>query len=549
MGWTRASSRSLIGSSLAAISITCHAQTPPDAGAILQEIERNRRQALPTRPGEIRPLEQPILTTLPGDRVTVKRFNFIGNTRIGSDQLATVVAPWLGRPLSFAELRETADVVARHYREAGWMVRVILPKQDVSDGIVTLKIIEAVFGGARREGNTPLRLKMSLVLERIEAQLPKGELLKADAIERGLLLADDLPGVKVSGSLRAAEKNGETELILKIDDEPLIRGDVAVNNSGPRSTGSNQLSANLTLASPFGFGEQFNASAMHSEGIDYARLSASLPIGTDGWRAGIHTSSMRYELITVEFAGQDGRGSSDTYGLEASYPIIRTRNRNLYLQLNVDHKKFDNRFFGAVQSHYDSTTWSAGLSGDLTDNWGGGGLNRASVTFHRGRIDLEKPQPSESGFSKVRYSMSRQQTLSEELALYAQFIGQESRDPLDSSENFTLGGASGVRAYPSSEGSGVSGQIINLELSNKLPFDLVLSGFYDWGHVRNRDLALSYSLKGYGLAIDWKAPGKINLKATWARRHGDNPNPTTTGKDQDGTLDRNRLWLSANLPF
>ena len=32
-------------------------------------------------------------------------------------------------------------------------------------------------------------------------------------------------------------------------------------------------------------------------------------------------------------------------------------------------------------------------------------------------------------------------------------------------------------------------------------------------------------------------------------RIGDNPNPSATGSDQDGTLNRSRWWLSASIPF
>ncbi|MCF8209116.1 MAG: ShlB/FhaC/HecB family hemolysin secretion/activation protein [Rhodoferax sp.] len=551
---TSTSAKALIGSILAATHLLGHAQRPPDAGAILQEIERNRKPALPAKPSDSKPGESPVLSGLPGDRVTVNRFNFVGNTLIGSEQLASVVAPWLGRAIGFAELREAADAVARHYRDAGWLVRVVLPRQDVTAGQVTLQVVEAVFGGALREGDGPLRLNMSLVMAHFESRLAKGEAVPTEALERALLLADDLPGVKVAGSLRAAAKEGETELVLKLDDEPLWAGDVSGNNSGARSTGSNQLAATLSLASPLGQGELFNASAMAAQGVKYLRLGGSTPLGADGWRAGVSVGAMRYSLVTSEFAGQGGSGSSGTYGLEASYPLVRSRARNLSLQLALDYKQFDNQLLDRVQSDYSVRSWSAGLSADMTDTWGGGGMNRASVSLTQGQVDLGALQAGENpdssgGFKKVRYSLSRQQRLTQDMGFLVQLTGQHSDDQLDSSERFGLGGASGVRAYPSSEGSGPSGQMIKLELNRQFPFGLVLTGFYDWGQVRNWDSAISYSLKGYGLSLDWHAPTKLSVKVTLARRVGDNPNPTSTGADQDGTLDLNRLWVTASLPF
>ena len=97
---------------------------------------------------------------------------------------------------------------------------------------------------------------------------------------------------------------------------------------------------------------------------------------------------------------------------------------------------------------------------------------------------------------------------------------------LDSAEKFYLGGASGVRAYPSSEGGGAEGQLASLELRARLPQNFALSAFYDWGHVTvNRNNGFTgasalnaYTLQGAGLTAAWFASFGLNLKATWARR-------------------------------
>ncbi len=78
---------------------------------------------------------------------------------------------------------------------------------------------------------------------------------------------------------------------------------------------------------------------------------------------------------------------------------------------------------------------------------------------------------------------------------------------------------------------------------------MTVSGFYDHGRVRNDDGNPSYGLKGAGLAAAWQSSFGLNLKATWARRIGNNPNPTASGEDQDGSLDKNRFWLSASQSF
>ena len=135
--------------------------------------------------------------------------------------------------------------------------------------------------------------------------------------------------------------------------------------------------------------------------------------------------------------------------------------------------------------------------------------------------------------------------------------GQWADKNLDSSEKFYLGGSSGVRAYPTGEGSGVDGQLVQFELRHNLESGINLAGFYDWGQIwlqhdpsypggpqNNRN-----TYKGFGASVGYTNDDGVNFKATWARRQGHNPNPTQTGTDQDGTRDRNRYWLQVTVPF
>ena len=529
------------------------AQTPPDAGALQQQIERERQQQLPRRIAPDKPATPAVLPPLAGIVVTVKEFRFAGNTLLSAEQLAPAVAPFLDRPLDYNQLQAAAAAVAETYRAAGWVVRAYLPQQDIKDGIVTLQIVEAVFGGVKLEGRAT-RVAGEQLLRNVSARQAGGAPLNADALDRALLLADDLPGVTVAGSLATGAAEGQTDLILKIADEPLLTGEAGLDNTGSRSTGSERFTASLNANSPFGLGDLLSSNLIHTRGSDYLRLAYTIPVGGDGWRLGVNASGLRYKLIVAPYNPSTDKGTSSTLGLEASYPLIRSRLANLYLNLAYDHKAFDNQFGGATTTRYTVDDSSVTLNGNLFDNWGGGGANSASLAWVEGRQDLGTLNISENAkldgrFSKLRYSLSRQQVITDSLALFALLAGQEAGKALDSSEKFYLGGSGGVRAYPSSEGGGDSGVMSNLELRWKLPAGFLLTGFYDAGHIRNHDGSPSYGLKGAGAALAWQGDNGLNLKAVWARRIGTNPNPTASGNDQDGSLDKNRLWLSASLPF
>jgi hemolysin activation/secretion protein len=558
---------SFFGRALAVASmLPALALAQPDAGTLRQQIEQGPPQPLPRKVIPLKPLEPEPLKAPAGLTVTVKAFRFAGNTLLSAEQIAPAVAAYLDRPVGLPELRKAAAAVAEAYRQAGWIVRVYLPQQEIEGGMVTIQVVEAVFGGAVLEGSPPLRLSSSVARGMIESAQAKGENLNADAIERALLLIDDLPGVTVAGNLRPGHNQGETELVFKLGDEPLLRAEAGIDNTGSRSTGAERLTANLALNSPLAQGDLMSANFLHTEGSHYLRAGYTLPLGSDGWRAGINGSALSYRLIAPEFLALNGKGTSDSVGLDASYPIIRSRLRNLFVLFNHDRKTFDNEANGATTSRYQLSSTSIGLSGNLFDNLGGGGANAASLVYTSGNLDLGG-SPTQGvdaittraagSYGKWRYSLSRQQVITNELSFYGLLSGQVAEKNLDSSEKFYLGGTTGVRAYPASEGGGSEGQMLNLELRRRLPKGFNLTAFYDWGEVRvNRDNNFvgaptlnDYSIKGAGLALGWQADSGLTARLTWARRLGENPNPTATGRDQDGSLIRDRLWANVMLTF
>jgi hemolysin activation/secretion protein len=403
------------------------------------------------------------------------------------------------------------------------------------------------------------------------AQMP-GQAMSARAIDRALLLMDDLPGVSVAGSMVEGEQPGETDVMLSVSDEPVISGTASVDNNGSRSTGMERLSGNLSFNSPLRLGDALAVNLLKTQGSDYQRLAYGLPVGMDGMRAGVQLSHMRYELLG-EFASLSGKGTADTEGFNVSYPLVRSQFRNINVALNYDTKKFDNVNSSGPQSKYKVNVAAASLNFSEIDNWAGGGSNNASVSMTSGRVNLDGSANqntdatganTQGGYQKLTLSISRLQTLTPDLGLYVAASAQTASKNLDSSEKLYLGGASGVRAYPSSEGGGTEGQTVTAELRQKLNAKATVTGFYDYGHAKafndnnkvdgsglNSGIAPnSYALKGYGVSLAWQPEKNIDIKATVAKRIGTSPIASaSTGMDGDGTKRINRVWVSASIAF
>lgn len=551
-------------------SMTAHAQAQPslpDAGSVRQQIETQQMPSLPQQaaePGVVTATETPPPTGL---SLPVKAFRLVGNSFLTAEQLAPALKEFEGRTLDFAGLQRASDAVAAAYREAGWIVRVYLPEQDVSQGIITLQVVEARFAGTRFEGQASQRVQRDQVEAFFARQQSKNAPLNANSLDRALLLSDDLPGISVAGTLAPGVVDGETALVLQTTDEAFVFGDVTVDNTGARSTGKQRLIVNLNLNSPGQRGELLSLTGLHTQGSDYGRVAFTVPDGHNGLRLGINASSMHYRLVDgdASLMAMQIKGRSSSLGMDWSYPLVRSRLRNLYFTGGLENKHFfsDNLNSSAAvpnsYSDYDTDSLRLGLSGNRFDNVGGGGTNSLSVQMLWGRLSrMQAHNQIDSiarAYNKINYSASRQQTLSPAHSLQLSLQGQMATQVLDSSERMFIGGANSVRAYPVSELGGERGQVVSAQWHWRLNPAVVLSAFVDHGRVvdlpdTRSEQRSSLNLRGHGLSASWQAPKGVSTKLTWSHRAGSHPSPlVNTGTDGDGTRKLDRFWVSASVPF
>lgn len=123
------------------------AQSAPDAGSLLNQIQRSF--PAPRLPDVGPPVPPPKVELIEpkGPTLRVRSFTFAGNLLIPSAKLAPLLAGYVGRPLTFEELRNAAAEISLHYRAQGYVATVSVPKQEVKDGVVLLRVLESRFGG------------------------------------------------------------------------------------------------------------------------------------------------------------------------------------------------------------------------------------------------------------------------------------------------------------------------------------------------------------------------------------------------------------------
>jgi hemolysin activation/secretion protein len=585
--WSLSCSQAVVAllTALMAMSAGAQATAAPDAGQLLEQQRRAAEQrAQEPRPAaklmEEAPAKAPG-TEAPGGatRFTVRAFSLTGNTSIDTAALQAELALWTGREITLADLRQATVALEALYRQRGWLARVVLPSQDITEGTVRLQVTEARAGKVIvAPAEPPPAASLANRARRlVEAHLEPGAPLDLQAVERAVLLADELPGLRAAGSLQAGAAAGTTDVLLQITPTPAARYEFYADNAAAAATGSHRLTAVVTADAPFGYGEQLGLTGSHTQGSDYLRGALMLPLGDRGLRVTAQASTLRYRVLDSynTTTAAPPRGKADTLGVDAQYPLVRRASQRLNALLGIEEKRQTD---GSADSpvHTGQSRLHFGLEGSAFDRLGGGGSTQARLQLSSARLSLAgSPDAHVANDSltaatqgralKLSYSVRRVQELAPQWALHAGVSGQWANRNLGAGERFYLGGQGGVNAYPSGEAGGSQGQLLNLELRHQ--FAPHRSGQWQAGVLADVGRVKVYSdnrradgagpltsdnqqtLKGAGVSLGWRGEGGAFVQAVLARRIGSNPLATPAGTDTDGSLRKNRLWVSAGIAF
>ena len=545
-------------------------QVAPDAGALQRQLRQGVPDIAPQRPPAA--LAQPEAVPDSGPRILVTRFIIQGASLIPASELEALLVDRTGKEQSLGDLRNAAQTIADAYRERGYFARAFLPAQEVNDGTIRIEVVEGRFGKIiRKDGET--RANGSFVEEMVGSRLKPGEPYSLAGLEHGLLLANDLPGVVVNGTLKAGTAPGTSDLALDIQDTAFLTASAGADNAGTRATGLYRGNASVSLNNLTGYGDQITGLVLRSARINYGQAGWSVPLGPDGWRAGVMASALRYRL-GGSFKDTDGKGMALTQGADLSYPLIRSPDETLYARLAYEHGRYDDDLLGGAAHRKRMHKASFGVAGDRSDGWGGGGLTAYQIMVTAGSLDLSRlaedaamdavSARTDGRFAKLSFDLRRDQAISSDLFLRGRVSGQWTNTNLDSSEKFALGGPYGVRAYPVNEGMGDSGLVANLELHRPVTegwaAGLDLFGFVGAGLIRQHaktwegwsaddDTPNVYPLFGAGLGVNYALAGDVGVSLMAAVPFGPNQGSRVSGRNQDGSKTSPWGWFSVTKMF
>jgi hemolysin activation/secretion protein len=548
----------LLPFALLALSQSLLAQQPPSAGSQLQQIPPSPVPQKSAPSIRLEPSSAPASAASDDVKITVNRLQLTGARAFPEAELLGLTGFKPGSELTLGDLRAMAQKITERYRTHGYFVaQAYLPAQEITSGVVTIALVEGQYGKIAVRNQS--RLSEDLIYSQLGG-VHSGDAVAIAPLESGLLLLSDIPGVNVTSTLTPGASLGASDLIVDIAPGQRVTGSIDADNAGNRFTGQYRLGATVNLNNAAGRGDVASLRVLTSgSGLNYARGSYQMQFGKA--TAGVAYSWLGYEL-GKEFASLQAKGTAKIASVYGSYPLIRSRNTNLYALLAFDAKTLQDKV-ETEPAVVDRKVHAlmATLRGDHRDSWGGGGLTTYSLTGTTGNVDIQTPASrlldtataqSNGRYAKLGFSAMRLQSLSDTVALYGAINGQMASKNLDSSEKMELGGMNAVRAYPEGEAFADEGYVLTFEarmqlprLSDQMPGQVQLIGFVDSGTVTRNKTPWPQAgadnrrtLSGAGVGLNWSENNNFLVRAFYARKLGSGT--AISAPDRSG-----RFWIQA----
>ena len=565
-----------------AVSLAAEPPVIPESARTAMEAGRNQAEALmrqnewkdrqrqisQTRAGESRVENQeeetPSLNIPETEKVMVKDFTIDGQDIYSEDTLKALLADKKGKNLSFKDIQDGADRITRYFRQKGYIVaKTYIPPQDVTAGIVHYHVEVGRFDAPSITNKTNIR--DSAIRKQAQA-VKEGEYVTRDKLERAVWLVSDMAGADARVALSRGSRPGTVKLDMTVEPYVGKHGLVSADNYGSRAMGYNEYSLDYDFWNPARNGDHLMASIsttgrhMFNWGTNYIT-----PLAKDGLKLTVGYNVFSYDMGD-EWAMYKGVGTSRVTSLGLDYAIRRSRRHNLYTGLRFEHSEIKDEY-RAYDATYGDKTGNAlvlSLYGDdqdtagMTDwrlDWKLGHINNRA--FHSDNIYARwmAGDPDTNGdYSKIRGHIERHQNINERSYLLLSAYGQYAFTPLDSSEHFSLGGPYGVKAYPTSEGSGDSGYITRAEYRWLIPLEahdqqLQLAFYAEHGGVwidrygGDSGTKNHRNLQGAGIGIIWQRWQDWFIRADYAWKLGAE-DPVSDTSHNNG-----RFWIRGGFYF
>lgn len=539
----------------------------PTTGDILRQAEPKK---VPEEPKSLPSVTQEYnipLAEKDDIKIMVKSFKFSGNSVFTADELMVLVQPYENHELGINGLKEVASIITKYYYDNGYFVSsAFIPVQSMENNVVEIAIIEGRYGVFDVKNSSFVDTRQ---IKGFMEVLQQGEVVSTSPLERQIILINELSGAQVANAeIYSGQAPGTSDFRIIVSPAPKYSGYAVADNYGSRYTGENRLSVGGYINSITGIGDTLSITGLltNTANLKNIRAAYDRPIGYTGLKTGISAGVTQYNIDEV--SNYEAYGQANSYNAYLSYPTIKTRTHAQSVEVSYDHKDMRDTsgipgLLTEAEKQLDALTLQ-GSDSRSTSLLNLPGSLYTSVGYTIGHLGLKNDTAitndaaglnSGGNYTKFVLNAIHNQYIVDNTSLQTTFKAQKSFGKnLDSSEDLSVGGSNGVRAYEDSELSGDQGYALSLDLIYNLPkvdqithnTSLFLDTARIWKNTtifNTEDNIRNLNALGLGYSLSYQ---NFYLKATYAHGFGSESTPTT---EAEFTTSKNKFLVQGMMRF
>lgn len=411
--------------------------------------------------------EKPKLDPSLQKKIPINRIQTEGFTQLSEEELNEIIKPWEGKEATLQELQEgIVDPLTALYEKKGFITSLVfIPPQKIADGTLLIKADEGTVNEITFEKGRYFSRRA--VIPRIG--LRKGEIFEVSKLVKSLRRINENPDLTVDATLRAGEKPGETNIILKPQkDNFMLHVSPFYDNLGRWPIGRQRLGVTVNHNNVLGLGDTGYVSPYFTTNSFGILGGYEVPLGRHGTKLGFSAAHTQFD---VDVASIPLRGKSNLYQPYISQELHRSERSLLTADLGLAVK--NSSFYVAdLPSGLDRLREIVpAISYRRYDKTG------QLFTRHELAIGLDvlgsqiTSRPGAGGtFFRYGGTLARVQKMFGDTYGIFRAAGQYTPNELASLEQFQVGGASTVRGYQEGRLIGDSGAVLSVEWHLPLKF-------------------------------------------------------------------------------
>jgi len=482
---------------------------------------------------------------------------------ITSERIDAALAPYIGADRTIDDLREARAALESIYARRGYgATQVLLPEQEIKDGVVRLRVVEVKLGAVRIEGNR------FFDDDNIRASLPglaPGEPLATGRLASELRLANENPVKQTTVVLKPGAREDEVDAEVRVADERPYRFSLSLDNTGTPQTGDTRIGAGFQYANLFNRDHVLNVQYITSPTQEDSPSTIALPpnsrvtIWGAGYHAPIPSLGDSVDLVAGYANVNSGTvqnlfnisGAGRIYAGRYNFGLPRVANVDQKLSLGYDVRYYDNSVVPVgtgttIVPDYVLHPLSLGYSGawreaaDEVSVYASGVVNIPyGSNGDQAQFDLVRPG-AEAHYTLGRFNGVWVHSLPRDVQTRVRFTGQYTGDMLLPGEQFGIGGMDSVRGFFEREFTGDKGysgtfEVYSPDFAGGIGAPdgvrVRLLAFYDYGRVwfnnpqPPEQSVTGISSAGPGLRIAYKANVSFRLDYGFILQKGTPNNP------------------------